>query len=78
MRYDRTSNRYNDKMVKRYSDKTVKRYNEGGEGKFQAFEDLDVYQVAREFRKLLYTTSRRLPDFEKFELASQIRPVVTI
>src|SRR5213595_3450010 len=40
---------------------------------FRAFEDLEVYQVAREFRKAMYAVSRRLPDFEKFELASQIR-----
>ena len=41
--------------------------------KFQTFEDLDAYQVAREFRKAMYAVSRRLPGFEKFELASQIR-----
>jgi four helix bundle protein len=29
--------------------------------------------VAREFRKSMYGVSRRLPSFEKFELASQIR-----
>src|SRR5438874_6297632 len=40
---------------------------------FKTFEDLEVYQVAREFRKAMYAVSRRLPDFEKFELASQIR-----
>src|SRR5947208_17105187 len=39
--------------------------------KFQTFEDLDAYQVAREFRKAMYAVSRRLPGFEKFELASQ-------
>src|SRR5581483_1234108 len=36
-------------------------------------EDLEAYQVAREFRKTMYGVSRKLPDFEKFELASQIR-----
>ena len=41
--------------------------------KFRTFEDLEVYQVAREFRKKMYGVTRRLPDFEKFELASQIR-----
>jgi four helix bundle protein len=41
--------------------------------KFKTFEDLEVYQVAREFRKSMYGVSRRLPSFEKFELASQIR-----
>lgn len=32
-----------------------------------------MYQVAREFRKAMYGVSRRLPDFEKFGLASQVR-----
>jgi len=40
---------------------------------FKTFEDLDLYQVAREFRKAMYGISRKLPNFEKFELASQIR-----
>jgi four helix bundle protein len=40
---------------------------------FQTFEDLEVYQVARAFRKAMYGVSRKLPDFEKYELASQIR-----
>lgn len=42
-------------------------------GEFKTFEDLEVYQVARQFRKAMYGVSRRLPNFEKFELASQIR-----
>jgi len=37
------------------------------------FEDLEVYQVAREFRKRMYGVARRLPDIEKFGLATQIR-----
>jgi four helix bundle protein len=37
------------------------------------FEDLKVYQVAREFRKAMYRIATRLPDVEKFGLASQIR-----
>src|SRR6201984_2147954 len=37
------------------------------------FEDLEVYQVARNFRKSIYDLARRLPDIEKFGLASQIR-----
>ena len=41
--------------------------------RFQTFEDLEVYKAAREFRKAMYAVTRRLPDFEKFELASQIR-----
>jgi four helix bundle protein len=40
---------------------------------FRTFEDLEVYQVAREFRKKMYGVRRALPDFEKFDLASQIR-----
>src|SRR5947207_416590 len=41
--------------------------------KFRMFEDLEVYQVAREFRKKMYAVTRQLPEFEKFELASQIQ-----
>src|SRR5437763_16525791 len=37
------------------------------------FEDLEVYQCAREFRKAMYRTARVLPEIEKFALASQIR-----
>ena len=40
---------------------------------FKTFEDLEVYQLSREFRKLMYSVTRRLPALEKFELASQIR-----
>lgn len=40
---------------------------------FRTFEDLEVYKVARAFRKAMYGVARRLPDFEKFGLASQIR-----
>ncbi len=41
--------------------------------KFETFEELEVYKVAREFRKAMYAVSRKLPEFEKYELASQIR-----
>jgi four helix bundle protein len=44
----------------------------GPEKKYQTFEDLDTYKAAREFRKAMYAVTRRLPDFEKFELASQV------
>src|SRR3982750_3767448 len=37
------------------------------------FEDLEVYRVAREFRKTMYRIARGLPDIEKFGLAGQIR-----
>jgi four helix bundle protein len=40
---------------------------------YQTFEDLEVYQVAREFRKAMYRVAKTLPDQEKFALASQIR-----
>jgi four helix bundle protein len=40
---------------------------------YRTFEDLEAYHVAREFRKAMYRVNRRLPDFEKFELGSQIR-----
>ena len=41
--------------------------------RYQTFEDLEVYQVAREFRKMMYRVARRLPEEEKFALANQIR-----
>src|SRR5437016_12385154 len=37
------------------------------------FEDLEVYQVAREFRKAMYRVAKQLPDIEKFGLTSQVR-----
>jgi four helix bundle protein len=40
---------------------------------FKTFEDLEVYQVAREFRKAMYGLSQRLPDSEKYGLRSQIQ-----
>jgi four helix bundle protein len=45
----------------------------GERERYRTFEDLEVYQVAREFRKAMYRVNRRLPAFEKFELGSQIR-----
>lgn len=41
--------------------------------KYQTFEDLEVYQVARQFRKAMYRVAKTLPDEEKFGLSSQIR-----
>jgi four helix bundle protein len=41
--------------------------------RYRTFEDLEVYQFARQFRKKMYEVNRRLPSFEKFELGSQIR-----
>ena len=40
---------------------------------FPTFEELEAYKSARAFRKVMYGVARRLPDFEKFGLASQIR-----
>jgi four helix bundle protein len=40
---------------------------------YQTFEDLEVYQVGREFRKTMYRVASQLPPGEKFALASQIR-----
>jgi four helix bundle protein len=45
----------------------------GKEEAFRTFEDLEVYKKARLFRKAMYEVTRKLPDFEKYELASQIR-----
>jgi four helix bundle protein len=42
-------------------------------GAFRTFEDLEVYKSARAFRKAMYGVSRKLPDFERFGLASQVR-----
>ncbi|MCA1659499.1 MAG: four helix bundle protein [Verrucomicrobiaceae bacterium] len=42
-------------------------------GRFKTFEDLDAYRGAREFRQRMYAITRQLPEFEKYELASQIR-----
>ena len=40
---------------------------------YKTFEDLEVYQIAREFRKAMYCIAKQLPETEKFGLASQIR-----
>jgi four helix bundle protein len=40
---------------------------------YQTFEDLEVYQAAREFRKAMYRVAGRLPEEEKFALANQVR-----
>jgi len=56
-----------------YNVKTGKQTPARDVNEFRTFEDLEVYQLAREFRKKMYGVTRQLPDFEKFELASQIR-----
>jgi four helix bundle protein len=40
---------------------------------YRTFEDLEVYQAAREFRKAMYRVARRLPEVEKFGLTAHIR-----
>jgi len=40
---------------------------------FRTFEDLEVYKVARQFRKRMYALAHKLPEFEKFDLGRQIR-----
>ena len=40
---------------------------------YQTFEDLEVYQVACEFRRAMYRVAKQLPPEEKFGLISQIR-----
>ncbi len=37
-----------------------------------SFEDLEVYKIAREYRKRIYGLTRRLPAEEKFGLRSQM------
>ena len=52
----------------------MKRPYEGkNEQPFRTVEDLEVYKKARQFRKSMYGVTRELPDFEKYELSSQIR-----
>ena len=43
------------------------------EKRHSTFEDLEVYQLAREFRRTMYRVAKRVPDIEKFGLASQTR-----
>ncbi len=43
---------------------------------FKTFEDLVVYQAARELRKKIYELVRKLPEIEKYNLASQMRRAV--
>jgi len=59
------------RIVNRESDKLMTIMNK--ESPHSTFEDLEVYQVAREFRKTMYRVAKRLPDIEKFGLASQMR-----
>ncbi len=40
---------------------------------FKTFEDLEVWQEARKFRKRIYDLAKRLPAEEKFGAAAQMR-----
>jgi four helix bundle protein len=40
---------------------------------YGTFEDLDVYKSAREFRKKIYSLAKQLPEYEKYNLAHQMR-----
>jgi len=59
------------RVENRESDKLMTSMNK--ESPHSTFEDLEVYRVAREFRKTIYRVAKRLPDIEKFGLASQMR-----
>jgi four helix bundle protein len=61
-------NRY---IENRESDQLAKHMKDRSAG--STFEELQVYQTAREFRKAMYRVSRQLPEIEKFGLASQVR-----
>src|SRR2546430_5770376 len=63
------------KVTKESTSKRELRRSEKDKSAFQTFEDLEVYQVAREFRKAIYAVTHSLPEFEKYDLASQIRRV---
>jgi four helix bundle protein len=43
---------------------------------YGTFEDLEVYQAARCFRRSMYKVSKALPEYEKYNLANQIRRAV--
>ena len=62
-----------DHVAKREHAAMAQVHADDGKRGFQTFEDLQVYKAAREFRKATYAVTRRLPDFEKYDLASQIR-----
>ncbi len=40
---------------------------------YKTFEDLEVYKAAREFRKKIYRLAKELPEYEKYNLTSQMR-----
>ncbi len=40
---------------------------------YKTFEDLEIYKSAREFRKKIYSLAKKLPEYEKYNLAGQMR-----
>jgi four helix bundle protein len=40
---------------------------------YGTFEDLEIYKSAREFRKKIYSLAKQLPEYEKYNLANQMR-----
>ena len=40
---------------------------------YKTFEDLELYKVARQFRKKMYKLAKELPESEKYNLVGQIR-----
>jgi len=40
---------------------------------YKTFEDLEIYKVARGFRKKIYSLAKELPEYEKYNLAGQMR-----
>ena len=59
------------RLVNRESDELATNMKDRSSG--STFEDLEVYQVAREFRKSMYEIAKHLPEIEKFGLVSQMR-----
>ncbi len=44
---------------------------------YKTFEELEVYKLAREFRKEVYKLIKKLPEDEKYNLVSQMRRAST-
>jgi four helix bundle protein len=44
---------------------------------YKTFEDLQAYQLAREFRKAIFELIKLLPEEEKYNLVSQMRRAAT-
>ena len=51
----------------------MKTKNRAETTKYKTFEDLEVYIAARELRKKMYALAKELPEYEKYNLANQIR-----